>query len=314
MKNLGIGVHTLGPTADAIIDRIVLAEALGVQTAWMTSGRLSPDPMVVFGAAALKTKRIRLGTSIIPTFQIHPLALVQQAVAVDQLAPGRLRLGVGPSHKPVVEGTLGIPFEKPLEQLRDYLTVLNTILKTGNVDFVGKRITARGSLAGPTKVQVLASALRANGFKLCGEMTEGAISWMCPLPYLRDVAAPALREGARAAGRTPPPLIGHVPVIVSEDVAAVREAARQQIGFYPQIPYYSQMLQDAGFPEAAKGDMSDRMIDALVIHGNADQVKERLRALPSYSVDELLATVIEPAGDTKAFERTVKALGELAAE
>ena len=314
MKNLLIGVHAMGSTVASILDRIVLAEELGVQCAWMTSGRLSPDPMVIYGAAALKTKRIQLGTSIIPTFQLHPLALVQQAVAVDQLAPGRLRLGVGPSHKPVVEGVLGIPFDKPQEQLREYLTVLRAVLNKGEVNFTGKRITARGSLPAPTQVKVLASALRANGFKLCGEMADGAISWMCPLTYLRDVAAPALREGARSAGRTAPPLIGHVPVIVSEDAAAVREAARQQIGFYPQIPYYSQMLQDAGFPEAARGELSDRMIDTLVVHGSAAQVKERLRTLPSYSVDELLATVIEPQGDAKAFERTVKALGELAAE
>lgn len=314
MKNLAIGVHVTGLTAAAIIDRIVLAEASGVRTAWMTSGRLSPDSMVVFGAAALKTQRIQLGTSIIPTFQLHPLALVQQAVAVDQLAPGRLRLGVGPSHKPIVEGVLGIPFDKPHEQLREYLTVLNAVLKQGSVDFVGKRISAHGALPAPTKVQVLASALRANGFKLCGEMTEGAISWMCPLSYLRDVAAPALREGARAAGRAAPPLIGHVPVVVSEDAAAVREAARQQIGFYPQIPYYSQMLQEAGFPEAGRGELSDRMIDELVVHGSASRVKERLRTLPSFGVNELLATVIEPQTDGKAFERTVRALGELAGE
>lgn len=314
MKNLPIGVQATGFTATSILDRIVMAEELGVQTAWMTSGRLSPDSLVIFGAAALKTKRIQFGTSIIPTFQLHPLALVQQAVAVDQLAPGRLRLGVGPSHKPVVEGALGIPFDKPLEQLREYLTVLNAVLKQGKVDFVGKRITARGSLQTPTKVQVLASALRSNGFKLCGEMTDGGISWMCPLSYLRDVAAPALREGARTAGRTPPPLIGHVPMIVSEDAAAVRAAAKQQIGFYPTIPYYSQMLQDAGFPEAARGELSDRMIDELVVHGSAAQVKERLRTLPSFGVNELLATVIEPANDAKAFERTVKVLGELAAE
>ena len=71
---------------------------------------------------------------------------------------------------------------------------------------------------------------------------------------------------------------------------------------------------DEQLPEAGRGELSDRMIDALVVHGSATQVKERLRMLPSYSVDELLATVIEPQSDAKAFERTVKALGELAAE
>ncbi len=106
----------------------------------------------------------------------------------------------------------------------------------------------------------------------------------------------------------------HVPVVVSDDVDAVREGARRQIGIYPRVPFYSQMFQDAGFPEAANGELSDRMIDALVVHGTAEAVKERLRALPEFGANELLAMVIVPPGDGEAMARTVAALGELAAE
>jgi alkanesulfonate monooxygenase SsuD/methylene tetrahydromethanopterin reductase-like flavin-dependent oxidoreductase (luciferase family) len=137
---------------------------------------------------------------------------------------------------------------------------------------------------------------------------------MCPLPYLRDIAVPALREGARAAGRETPPLITHVMVCVSEDAAAVREAALGLAGYYPQLPYYAQMLADAGYPEAKEGKFSDRMIDGMVVHGSAEQVKERLRTLPSFGANELLASVIEPKNDNKAYERTLQALGELARE
>lgn len=315
MKNLKIGLHVSQATAQKTVDAIVAAEKAGVECAWLTVGGLAPDPFAIFGAAAQHTDKILFGTSIVPTFPRHPLAMAQGAIAVDSLAPGRLRLGVGPSHKPAIEGTWGIPFERPLEHLREYLTILRGVLETGAIDHSGKRFTARGqSGTGKTGVTLMASALRTNGFRVCGELADGAISWVCPLPYLRDVAVPALKEGAAKAGRPVPPLIAHVPVVVSEDLHAVREGARRQIGFYPRVPFYSQMFQDAGFPEAAQGELSDRMIDALVVHGTAAQVKARLRGLPDFGANELLAMAILPPGDSEATARTTAVLGELATE
>lgn len=313
MKNLIVGVHVAGTDAPKLVEGIAAAERAGVQCAWMTCGGVAPDPLVVFAAAAGRTTRILFGTSIIPTFPRHPLALVQAAAAVDALAPGRLRLGVGPSHKPPMEGMWGIPFERPQEHLREYLTILRAALNGGKVDLDGRRFKAHAQLPAPTRVTVMASALRAIGFHTCGELSDGAISWVCPLPYLRDVALPALREGAASAGRPAPPLVAHVPVSVSEDAGGVRKGAAEQLGRYPKYPYYSQMFQDAGFPEAKDGQLSDRMIDSLVIHGTAAQVKERLRQLPSYGAGELLAMPILP-GDQQALARTLTALGELAAE
>lgn len=314
MKGMTVGVHVSGANAAQLLDGVVAAERAGIECAWLTSGGAAPDPLAVFAAAALRTERIRFGTSIIPTFPRHPLALVQGAVAVDSLAPGRLRLGVGPSHKPAIEGTWGLPFERPLEHLREYLTILRATLQSGEVDFDGRRVSAHVRLPAPTRVEVLASALRANGFRVCGELADGAISWVCPLPYLRDVAVPAIRAGAEGAGRPAPPLIAHVPVVVSTAPDAVREGAARQIGFYPRVPFYSRMFQDAGFPEAKDGTLSERMIDALVVHGDAATVKDRLRQIPAFGAAELLAMPIIPPGDRAALERTLAALGELAAE
>jgi F420-dependent oxidoreductase-like protein len=314
MKNLTVGVHIARPNAQKLIDGIVAAEQAGIECAWLTSGGTAPDPLAVFSAAALKTERILFGTSILPTFPRHPLAMVQGALVVDNLVPGRLRLGVGPSHQPTIEGTWGLSFERPLEHLREYLIVLQAALKEGKVNFDGKRVRAHAQLAGPTEVKVMASALRPKSFRLCGELADGAISWVCPLPYLREVALPALREGAARANRQVPPLIAHVPVVVSEDADAVRQGALQQLGHYPRLPFYARMFQDAGFPEAQEGKLSDRMIDALVVYGNAEQVKERLRRVPSFGAGELLAMPILPSGDDGALNRTLAALGELAVE
>ena len=74
------------------------------------------------------------------------------------------------------------------------------------------------------------------------------------------------------------------------------------------------MFQDAGFPEAKEGKLSDRMIDTLVVHGSPARVKERLRELPSFGADELLAMPILPPGDADVLARTLATLGELAAE
>ncbi|MCC7363307.1 MAG: LLM class flavin-dependent oxidoreductase [Dehalococcoidia bacterium] len=307
-----IGVHATAATVRETIANIELAEREGLATAWLTSGGAAPDPLAVFTAAALSTSRIAFGTSVIPTFPRHPIALVQGAVAVDELAPGRLRLGIGPSHKPMIEGVLGLNFDRPLEHLREYITVLREALQQGKTDFVGKRITAHLQLPAPTGVRVLASALRPNAFRLCGEIAEGAISWVCPLPYIRDVAAPALREGAAAAGRAAPPLVAHVPVVVTDDAEGVRASARQRLFIYPRLPFYSAMFQDAGFPEAADGELSDRMIDSIVIHGSAEQVKARLREAPSFAADEVLAMPVPVASDPDAIARTYAVLGEVA--
>jgi F420-dependent oxidoreductase-like protein len=236
MKGVLVGVHSTARTAQETVDAIVAAEKAGIQCSWLTVGGVAPDPFAIFGAAAQHTKTIKFGTSIVPTFPRHPLAMAQGAIAVDSLAPGRLRLGVGPSHKPAIEGTWGIPFERPLQHLREYLTILRSVLETGAVNFEGKRLTARAQTGGPTQVTLMASALRENGFRLVGELADGAISWVCPLPYLRDVAVPALKEGAAKAGRPAPPLVAHVPVAVTEDAEAVRAGARRQIGFYPRVP------------------------------------------------------------------------------
>lgn len=314
MENLTIGMHIQARDAGALIDGVIAAERAGLETAWMISGGPSPDPLAVYAAAAGETERIGFGTSIIPTFPRHPLAVVQGAVVVDQLAPGRLKLGVGPSHKPAVENTYRFEFVRPLQHLREYLTILNAILKQGAVEFHGERLHAEARLQAPVDVRVMASALRPNAFRLCGELADGAISWVSPPPYLRRAAVPALEEGARAAARPRPPLVAHVPVVVSADADAVREAAREQLGFYPRLPFYSAMWVDAGFPEAADGTFSRAMADALVVCGNENEVAERIRALPSSGVNEMLAGVLRLAGDPAAGERTVELLGALARE
>ena len=310
-----LSVHIVAADAPGLIERIAEADALGLDTAWLTVGGAAPDPFAVFASAAHRAERITFGTSIVPTYPRHPITMAQGAMTVDQLAPGRLKLGVGPSHRPAIEGTWGLPFDKPLSHLREYVTILKALLNEGEVDFDGEQISAHARIAEPTAVRVMISALRTGSFRLSGELTEGGISWMCPLPYIRDVATPAQREGAEAAGRPKPAMIVHTPIVVSEDREAVRAAARRQFGFYQRLPFYSRMLQAAGYEEAAGGEFTDRMADGLIISGSANEVGDRVRAIGEYGVDEMLAAIVQlPGGGDEARRRTLELLGEIASE
>lgn len=307
-----ISTHIAAANAPGLVEGIVDADAAGLDTAWLTVGGVASDPFAVFASAAHRAERINFGTSIVPTFPRHPLAMAQGAMAVDQLAPGRLKLGVGPSHQPAIEGTWGIAFKKPLTHLREYVTILKAVLNEGTVDFDGELLQAHARIVAPTEVRVMISALREKAFRLSGELTDGGISWMAPAPYIRDVALPAQLAGAQAAGRPKPPMIVHTPVVVSEDRAVVYEAAKRQFGFYQRLPYYSQMLQDAGLEEAAGTEFSTHMADALIVSGSETEVADRVQALPEFGVDEMLAAIVQLPDDPEAHQRTLRVLGEIA--
>ncbi len=323
MQNMRIGVHIASHNiqmmgAPELINGILAADAAGLDTAWLTVGGPAADPFAVFVGAHLSgAERIDFGTSIVPTYPRHPISMVQGAATVDQIAPGRLLLGLGPSHKPAIEGTWGIPFEKPLSHLREYVTICRALLEQGEVNFEGEILTARAQLmGGPTQVQTMIAALREKAFQLSGELTAGGISWMCPLPYIRDVAAPAQQAGADAAGRPKPQMVVHTPIIASQDKDAIYAAAKRQFGFYQRLPYYSQMLQDAGYEEAAGRDFTARMADALIISGSDNEIADTVRGMhDDYGVDEMLAAIVVPLEDPEpAIARTLALLGELAQE
>ncbi|MCE2466135.1 MAG: LLM class flavin-dependent oxidoreductase [Dehalococcoidia bacterium] len=302
-----IGVHVAEPDSRRVLESIKAAEALGISAAWMTTGGAGMDALTLFAAAAAQT----LGTSIVPTFPRHPIAMVQQVQVFAQLAPGRFRLGVGPSHRPTMVGSFGVDFRSPLGHLKEYVHILRSLLHTGSVDFQGRYYTARAEIPGSVDVPVMASALRTASFEMCGEAADGAISWVCPGVYLRDEALPAITRGASASDREAPPLIAHVPVCVHDDVDEVR-AAMRGFGRYPQLPFYQQMFAAAGYPEAVQGAWSDGMIDGVALYGSETQVGDKLMDLLNMGAGELLVSPVAAGPDREAsLDRTLRTVGDV---
>ena len=311
MSDKLIGVAVSGNNADEVLARIERSERAGIPAAWMTTGGAQLDSITVMAAAAGRTQKIKFGTSIVPTFPRHPLVMVQQTQVVAQLAPGRFRLGVGPSHRPTMRA-MGIQMPNPLGHLREYVRILKALLQTGKVDFDGEFYQAHETIFEPLDVPVMASALQRRSFELCGAEADGAISWICPPAYLRDVALPAMAEGAKQAGRPVPPLIAHAPVCVHENAAEVRAAVQQQLT-NPRLPYYQRMLIDAGFPEASQGVWSDAMVDEVVFWGDETKVAERIKGMFSLGASEVLVSPIGAGQDqAESVHRTTRLLAELA--
>ncbi len=302
MATLHAGLVIRQPNPVATLAAIEEAEARGVAAVWSTVGGAAPDAVTLFAAAAVRTTRIALGTAIVPTYPRHPAALATQALAIAALAPGRFRLGIGPSHRPTIEGAFGIPMGTPLNHLREYLTVLRDLLWFGRTDFEGNSYRVHLALPPgtvPPRVPILISALRSHAFHLAGEIADGAISWVCPVPYLVNTALPAMRAGADAAGRPVPSLVGHVPVAMHTDQQAVRAAARTQFAVYGRLPFYRGMFADAGFPLGEDGALPDALLDELIVSGEPDAVRARLEAIQAAGVNELIVTHV-PVADADA--------------
>ena len=307
MAPIVIGTTVGGRTSGAALVDARAKEAAGYSAIWFTGGS-GPDPVGLAVAAAAQLTRARIGTAIASLWSMSPVTMALQGQVAAQLSGSRFRLGIGVA-SPQGAARYGATYARPLAHLREYVTIIRTLLTQGEVDFTGHhyRVTAR--LAEPTPMPVMVAALGERAFTLAGEVADGAISWVTPAAYLRDVARPALERGAARAGRPAPPIIAHVPVAVTTDRQRVREAFRQQFSFYVRAPHYQAMFVAAGFPEARAGSWSDAMIDALVLSGSEAEVEHQLEEVAAIAQGELF---VSPLAGVET-ERTISLLTRLAA-
>lgn len=306
-----IGVLILAGNAPEAVGQIVRAERHGVPAAWATMfGAGGGDMIPVFAAAASHTTKIYLGTAIVHTWGRHPVALAQESMVVDQLSNGRFRLGIGSTTKFYVERLYGARYEKPLTNLREYLITLRALLGGGSADFEGEFVRTHARLSTTSAVPVLGAALGTRSFEVCGELSDGAISWMCPQRYLVDTAIPALQAGADRAGRTRPALIAHVPVAVNADRDEAHALARDQLSMYARVPNYQRMFGEAG--HTITGEYTAGLLDDLVVYGSPDQVTAGLRGWRAAGMTEIIAHPLVRAGDEAQRDATFDAIARAA--
>lgn len=308
-ERVGIAVATSEPAA--LVDSLVELEAAGVEQIWVSGPAWQPDLLTILAAAATRTTRLKFGTAVIQAFARHPVFLAQQLLSFNALAPGRLRLGIGTGVPAFARRMYGIGIESPLAYLREYVQVLRPLLQDGEVHHQGRYFTADVSLQASARVPLLVAALGPKAFQLAGEVADGALPYLCPLPYLRETALPALSAGAAAAGRPCPPLVAHVPVAFTEDRALALQAGRETMRFYTTLPVCRQMFAAAGYTQQEIDTVSDRFVESLLLFGDESKIRDRLLELLALGFDELTLEPVPLSDAAQEEKRLARLIGQL---
>ncbi len=299
------------------VQRIVQLEELGFHSAVMGHG-FGFDPITVFAIAGQQTERILLTTAVVPTFGRHPIAMAMSAATAQAASNGRFRLGIGPSHKPIVEHVYGLSYDKPVRHMKEYLTIVRELLQGGQTSYKGEVYQVQGqhSVDGGTDVPVLMSALGSQMCRLAGRIADGVLPWLAPTEYVRDTIVPAVKDGAAAAGRSAPPIIAETACVISDDSKEVLEVVQQNMGFYLAMPAYRALFERAGLASAEASQTNgwtSEMIDAVIPWGSADQVASRVESYFAAGADEVVLSPVGVGAEADAsYESTLQVLSELA--
>jgi alkanesulfonate monooxygenase SsuD/methylene tetrahydromethanopterin reductase-like flavin-dependent oxidoreductase (luciferase family) len=228
------------------------ADALGYESLWVTHGS-GRDALLVLSAYAHAAPRAGLGTGVVPIYPRHPVLLAQEALTLADISGGRLRLGIGVSHRPSMEGGLGIDMGRPLDVMREYVTALRAAL-AGKVVHAGPRYRAAwqsGLPRLPAPPPVLLAGLGPRMLELAGEIADGVVLWLCAPAYIRDTALPAIRRGRERAGRDLAgfEVVAAVPAALTVDRPAGMALFKAELVRYLALPFYRAMLVQSGFAE-----------------------------------------------------------------
>ncbi|HUK68675.1 MAG TPA: TIGR03564 family F420-dependent LLM class oxidoreductase [Streptosporangiaceae bacterium] len=270
-----------GPGAlNQLRDELRRAADDGFSSAWMAN-IFGFDALTAFAVAGSQVAEIELGTAVVPVYPRHPAALAQQALTTAAAVDGRLTLGIGLSHKIVIEDMYGYSFDRPARYMREYLSILLPLLDLERVDFTGEILRASIGLSVPYegRVPVLLAALAPSMLRLAGARTDGTVLWMTGPATVAGHIAPAITAAAQAAGRPQPRVVCVLPICVTDDPDAARTRAAKIFAIYGQLPSYRAMLDREG--AAGPADVA--------IVGDEDTVAAQIGGLAQAGVTDFVA-------------------------
>ena len=251
-------------TIDALVARGQEIERRGFASMWMAN-IFALDAILTLAIVGRETKRIELGTAVVPTYPRHPFAMAQEAMSANMAAGGRFALGIGLSHKLVIEDMLGLSYEKPARHMREYIEVLAPLLRGEPVKYSGEVYKVAASLAIETPPPALLIAAMGDAMlKLTGELADGTVLWMTGAKTVETHVAPKLTASARAAGRPAPRIAAGIPIALTNDPAGAREWTAKNLVMYGHLPSYRAMLDREGL--AGPADLAlvgdEKVLDA----------------------------------------------------
>src|SRR5262245_313884 len=289
------------------------AEAAGFASVWVSQ---VPGDFDAFSAITLMgsaTQRIELGTAVVPIQTRHPIALAQETLSNQAVCEGRFTLGLGTSHHWIIDGMLGLPYERPAHQMRNYLEVLNAALRgPGSVDVEndGYRVHSPIDVTDEGPTPVLLAALGPLMLRIAGELASGTILWMADERAVAEHVVPRISKAAAEAGRPAPRVIAGIPVAVCrmDEVDDARAWTNRVFGQAAVSPNYQRLLE--------RGDA--RSEGDLLAAGDEAAVIGRLRAFRDAGATDLAVRLV-PLGSNRearieSRKRTLTLLASLCPE
>ncbi len=317
---LMVGYWMMGP--EDPIERVLIAEDLGYESVWTAEayGSDAISPLCWLGA---RTKRIKLGTSVMQLSARSPAMAAMTAMTIDHLSGGRFILGIGVSGPQVVEGWYGQPFPRPMERTREFVSLFREIMRReGPVEFEGNhfQLPLDGGAGLGKPLKLITKPLRseiptytgAEGPKNVKQTTEIADGWL-PLfysPYRNDIYADSLSELRPGFD-----IAATVNVVVNDDLEAARLPVKWMLSFYMagmgtrKQNFHANLLERMGFGDAiskvdelfwagkreeAIAAVPDEIVDELALVGPVERIKERAQAWRDSPVTTMLVAPSSP--------------------
>jgi F420-dependent oxidoreductase-like protein len=298
-----IGLTGAGATADRLVEQAKRAEADGFTSMWYPSAAGGGDPLSAMTLAGLATSAIELGTAVLVTYACHPVFQASRANSVASAigTPGRFTLGVGPSHRVVVEDRLGLPYDTPGQHTDEYVQILEGLLRGEQVSFAGRQFRVEAgplTLPGGAEIPVLVGALGPRLVRAAGAHTAGTILWMANATAIEQHVAPLIRKAAADAGRPAPRIVAGLPVAVHDDVTEARSVAASQFVAYGHLPNYQRILSHGGITGPAEA----------AIVGDEDSVTRQVLALFEAGATDVWAAPFPVGDDPRASRARTRAL------
>jgi 5,10-methylenetetrahydromethanopterin reductase len=288
------------------------AEAAGVASIWVPQIPDDFDALTAVTIAGLATARIEIGTAVVPIQPRHPIALAHQALSTQAVCNGRLTLGLGVSHHWIVDEMLGLPYERPLAEMRAYLDVLDVALRgPGMVDVENEfyRVHNPIDVTDLAGTPVMLAALGPRMPQLAGERTDGTILWMADERAIGSHIAPAINAAAAAAGRPAPRVVAGIPVCLCRDdeIDAAVTRTNRILSEAEVSPNYQRLLEH--------GDAQS--VGDILAAGSESTIEKRLRAFADAGVTDISFRVV-PVGNGReeliaSSQRTREFIAALAA-
>ncbi len=281
-------------TLDDVVAEAAAAERDGFAAYWAPN-IFGLDALTALAVVATKVPRIELGTSVVPTYPRHPHAIAQQAHTVAAASGGRFTLGIGLSHKIVIENMFGLSFDRPVRHLREYLSVLMPLSRNETANFDGEmyRVHAAVKVKGSDGFGVVVAALGEQMLRVTAALADGTLTWCTGPVTLASHTIPTITRAAEEFGRPSPRVIAALPVCVTADREAAAGRAAEIFAAYGSLPSYRAMLDREGVAGPAD----------IAIIGSASEVQERIQALAEIGVTEFAAVEFGATADEVADTR-----------